>query len=260
MPYREVKTTRNKKKKNCENHWASRRRDKRIPSNYEMRPKNMRGTRKCLLWAVNMPATESSTGFGLTKWPKWPIIAALLGERINLALIGFNIMLSVRKKREKKAENRNQQTPIKSNNRDTDNQDGNLWSAWSEEEGSEDSEEQLAKCGTFSNVPVLALISGFHAIAKKKKRRGRNMWKQWARPLKEIEMIVIMGKLQQHCNKRQPIASKNKHTHKHIRTLLYIHMYVCTCMQTYLNCAACPFGLFGALTARQAHCAQWSAP
>lgn len=39
-----------------------------------------------------------------------------------------------------------------------------------EEEGSEDSEEQLAKCGTFSNVPVLDLISGFHAIAKKKKR------------------------------------------------------------------------------------------
>lgn len=33
--------------------------------------------------------------------------------------------------------------------------------------GKIEGEEELAKCGTFSNVPVLDLISGFFAIAKK---------------------------------------------------------------------------------------------
>lgn len=62
----------------------------------------------------------------------------------------------------------------------------------------------------------------------------RNMWKQWARPLKQSKMIVIMG--EGNCNKA---AHRSKE-----HTLTNIHTH--TCKQTYKLhlCGLCPFGAF----------------
>lgn len=83
---------------------------------------------------------------------------------------------------------------------------------------------------------------------KKNSEEGeRNMWKQWARPLKQSKMIVIMG--EGNCNKA---AHLNKE-HTHSQT--YTHTHTPASKHTnFMRAGPALLGLFGALTARQAHC------
>lgn len=105
-----------------------------------------------------------------------------------------------------------------------------------------EAKEELAKCGTFSNVPVLDLISGFHAIAKKKKqcrRRGKYV-KAVSKALKTVQDDCDYGRrqLQRGCPSQQ-----RTHTHKdtHTQTCSYIH----TCKTYKLHLfGLCPFGTF----------------
>jgi len=101
-------------------------------------------------------------GEKLNNSPTWSWPGAV---RINLALIGLNIMLSAQKKKKtQKRKKPKSATPIKKGQDGKRNSDriGN-------ENGTcAGTRTRLAKCGTFSDATVLGLISGFHAIAEKK--------------------------------------------------------------------------------------------
>lgn len=69
---------------------------------------------------------------------------------------------------------------------------------------------------------------------KKDSEEGeRNMWKQWARPLKQSKMIVIMG--EGNCNK----AAHRNEEHTYSQT----NAHTCATYKLHL-CGLCPFGSF----------------
>lgn len=158
----------------------------------------------------------------------WSIIAAQLAVRINLALIGFNIMLSVKPK----SANANQKKQ----------QQGHGQSGWElvhgkTKDGKERKGRRTRQMWHVFECAGVGLNQRFLRNCQKNNNseEGEKYVKAVSKALKTVQDDCDYGRrqLQQGCPSQQ-----RTHTHKHTHT----H----TCKQTYKLhlCGLCPFGAF----------------